>query len=170
MDMDKLQGLDNIVSEADAMGGPTPEQAQEAQAQQAQNVAAMEWAAIAYTIGGALAILAPELREKVYTVEACNAWGESAAAVAEKYGWNGPSNVPELGLLMATMGLAVPSVIVIRHRIKSAKAEDADKGGVLEKIKAWWRDKQAAKAAAVAARSAQHAADNAVMAGAAGGG
>lgn len=161
MDAQRMEALAGMVDEADAVGGPTPEQQQE-QAQQAQQAQqqgederkAREWGVLAYTIGGALSMAAPELRQ-VYTEAACLDWGRSVVPVATKYGWdNGPSKVPEIGLLLSTLGLAIPTVYVLRQRIKEAKPEDAGKpgAGMLASLKAWWRDKRAAKAAQVVQR------------------
>lgn len=128
MDAERMQALDGLVAEVDELAGPTPEQAQqqaaEVEAQQAMEAAAREWGMVAFMIGGALSMLAPELRQ-VYTEDACLAWGGAMVPVAEKYGWNGPGNVPEIGLLIATAGLAVPSVIAVRGRLAQMKAAKA---------------------------------------------
>jgi len=124
MDDIKMDALAGLVSEVDAAGPATPEQ-QEAQAQaQRSEDAAREWGVIAFTIGGALSMLAPELRQ-VYTEEACLSWGQSAATVADKYGWDGPGAVPEVGLLIATAGLAIPSYLAVSARIKALRLAQA---------------------------------------------
>jgi hypothetical protein len=134
VDTTKLESLGDIVGEADAIatGAPTPEQQAQAAAAQAEQLAedsAREWGVIAYTIGTALAVLAPELRN-VYTEEACFAWGRSMVPVAQKYGFDGPGNVPELGLLISTMSLGVPTALVLRAKIaalRSAPGADPDR-------------------------------------------
>jgi hypothetical protein len=52
-------------------------------------------------------------------------WGRSMMPVADKYGWNSPGALPELGLLVTTMGLAVPSFLVIREKLRQAKEAQA---------------------------------------------
>jgi hypothetical protein len=120
MDAQKLEAVAALVDEIDADGPPTPEQQEQQAAVDAAELQAREWGMVAFTIGGALAMLAPELRQ-VYTEEACNAWGCAVVPVAEKYGWSGPGNVPEIGLLLATAGLAVPSYIAISRRLAMLK-------------------------------------------------
>jgi hypothetical protein len=124
-DVRKLEALAGITAQTDAQSGPTDEQGaqQPSAAEQAEKQSedgAREWGIIAYTIGGALAMLAPELRG-VYTEEACLGWGRAMVPVAEKYGWDGPGNIPELGLVLATIGLAAPSIIVLRARLAAIK-------------------------------------------------
>jgi hypothetical protein len=124
MDAERMNALEGIVTEVDDEN-PSAEQqqAQQAEAQQALALQqqAQEWAAIAFMVGGALRIIEPSL-ERVYTEQACVAWGASVVPVAEKYGWNGPGSVPELGLLIATAGLAVPSYLAIRAKVESLRA------------------------------------------------
>lgn len=150
MDANRLEALGGLVDEADAAAGPTPEQAEQQAAEvAAQAVAeqgAAEWGMLAYTIGNTLAMFAPELKQ-VYTEDACLNWGRAAVPVAEKYGWSGVGKVPELGLALATVSLVAPTVIVIRHRLKNP---DADKGGMLSALRAWWRGRKARAAADVA--------------------
>lgn len=159
MDAERLEALGGLVDEADQAAGPTPEQAQ----QQAEQVAAeamaeqgaREWGMLAYTIGNTLAMFAPELRQ-VYSDDACMAWGRSVVPVAEKYGWSGTSKIPELGMALATISLAAPTVLVIRHRLKHP---DNDKGGMLTRVRDWWREKRAKKAAEVVREATDQAAE-----------
>lgn len=125
MDMSKMDALDAVVSEVDAQGGPTPEQQAEQQQQQTMQDGAREWGMIMFMIGGGLAMIAPELR-KVYTEEACAAWGASVMPVSEKYGWDGPGSIPEVGLAISTIGLAVPSVLAIRAKLAELKEARLD--------------------------------------------
>ena len=124
MDEVKFEGLAAIVAEVDAAGPATPEQVEAQAAADTMDASAREWGTIAYMVGGALAMLAPELRQ-VYTEDACFAWGQSAATVAQKYGWDGPANVPEIGLAISTVGLAVPSFLAIRLRLAQLSAAKA---------------------------------------------
>ncbi|WP_431257206.1 hypothetical protein ACQ86G_21475 [Roseateles chitinivorans] len=159
MDAQRLEALGGLVDDADAAAGPTPEQAQ----QQAEQIAveaaadqgAREWGMLAYTIGNALAMFAPELKH-VYTEDACLAWGRSVVPVADKYGWSGTSKVPELGMALATISLAAPTVIVIRHRLQNP---DKDKGGMLTQLKDWWRNKRAKKASEIVRDATDKAAE-----------
>lgn len=126
MDANKLEGLGGLIDEIDAEDPQKQAQAQAEQqaAQQAEadaDTQAREWGVIAYTVGSALGMLAPELKQ-VYTEDACLKWGRSVVPVALKYGWNGPGAVPELGLLISTAGLAVPSYLVIRMKLAQLKA------------------------------------------------
>jgi hypothetical protein len=126
MDMSKMEALEGLVTEVDTQGGPTPEQQAEQQQQQTIEDGAREWGAIMYMVGGGRAMLAPE-RKAVYTEDRCLAWGQTVMPVAEKYGWDQPGSIPELGLVISTLGFAVPSVMIIRHKlatIKAAKQEE----------------------------------------------
>ncbi len=128
MDMDKMNGLESMTDQVDAEVIPrTPEdEAAEAAAEKAADpdVQARAWGVLAYSIGGMLSVLAPELKS-VYTEDACLAWGHSVVPVAQKYGWDGPGNVPELGLLLATVPLALPTYFLVRKRIAELKAAKA---------------------------------------------
>lgn len=120
-DLEKLEALGAVTSEVDANGPPTPEQL-EAEKQQAEEVTeAQAWAQVPMMLGGMLAMIAPEL-QAIYTEENCHRWGERMVPVAQKYGWNGPSNLPEIGLAISTLGMAVPTVIVIRAKLAQMKA------------------------------------------------
>lgn len=125
MDMDKMNALAGQVGEVDDELTPRTPEEQEAEdkaaAQADPAYQAKAWGAMAYSVGAMLSIIAPELKS-VYTEDACLAWGHSVVPVAEKYGWNGPSSVPELGLLMATVPLALPSFFIIRGKLRELKA------------------------------------------------
>jgi len=122
--MDKLAALEDLVSEVDGEGPPTPEQKAAEQKEQDLEAGAKSWAMIAFTVGGGLSMLCPELRQ-VYTEEACMQWGASMMPVAEKYGWNSPGALPELGLLTCTLGLAVPSALAVREKLRQVKEQRA---------------------------------------------
>jgi len=157
-DMKKLDALGGMTDEIDSRGPPTPEQQEAAQALSDAEKQAMEWGMVAFTIGGALSMFAPELKQ-VYTQESCLKWGESVVPVAVKYGWNGPGNVPELGLLLSTAALVVPTVFVIRARLQEPPAKD-DKGMVAA-VKNWWRELKAKRAAKVVGDAVQAAEEGA---------
>lgn len=88
---------------------------------------AREWGMIAFTVGSAAAMFAPALRQ-VYSEEACAAWGATVVPVARKYGWSGPGGIPELGLVLSTLSLAIPTYLALRARLAEldakAKAEE----------------------------------------------
>lgn len=122
MDEAKFAGLDSLVTEVDGQGPPTPEQAEEQAREAAALDSAAQWGSIAYAVGQGLALIAPELRG-VYTQDACQAWGHAMQPVAEKHGWNSPANVPEFGLVLASIGLGVPTFLAIRDRLQVLKRE-----------------------------------------------
>lgn len=77
------------------------------------------WAVLPAMIGSTLAIAMPELRA-VYTPEACRAWGEAMAPVAEKYGWSADGLIgPEMGLVAASL----PFMFSTTAAIKAKRAE-----------------------------------------------
>ena len=155
MNVERLEALAGVVDEADALGGPTPEQAQQQQEAEDDDAQAREWGMIPYTVGSALAMFVPELRH-VYTEDRCLAWGRSVVPVANKYGWNA-GGVPELGLLLSTAGLVLPTVFLIRKRL--TEEPDAKDSGVWSAVRAWWRDKRAKRAAQVGQQVAEVAGD-----------
>lgn len=144
----RLEQLAGMTQEADA-ANPSAEQqqqaAQETEQASAADIAAKQWGMLMFTIGGFACMIAPELRQ-VYAEERCFAWGQQANAVAEKYGWNGPSAMPELALIASTAGFFVPTWIVVRQKLEHAKA--AKDGSIGEKIAAWWQNRKAKRAAA----------------------
>lgn len=145
----RLEALAGMTQEADA-ANPSAEQQQQAAAQQAQvsqaEMDAKQWGMLMFTIGGFAQMIAPELRP-VYSEERCFSWGQQANAVAEKYGWNGPSAMPELALIASTAGFFVPTWLIIRQKVEHAKA--AKDGSITEKLAAWWQHRKAKRAAAV---------------------
>lgn len=156
-DLDKLGALGSLTNEVDAENGPTPEQAEAIQAEASAEAQAKAWAVIPMTVGKVLSMFAPEL-QLVYTAEACKEWGEAMVPVAEKYGWNGPSNLPELGLIISTASLALPTVVVVKMKIQAMR-EAAETGA-----------RKQANAAAAANATDVVARDVSLTEGAAGGG
>jgi hypothetical protein len=73
------------------------------------------WAQLPATFGSVLAIALPELREH-YSAANCRAWGEAMHAVAKRHGWTFKDVGPYLGLAVATVPMAVPTVVTIRAR------------------------------------------------------
>lgn len=123
-DLKKLENLGGLVGEVDAESGPTEEQAEKAAAEAAAQTEAQAWAQVPLALGSALMIVAPEL-QAIYTKEACEAWGAAMVPVAEKYKWKGPSNLPEIGLLVVTASMAVPTVVVVRAKLQAIREANA---------------------------------------------
>ena len=105
------------------------------------DTAAKAWGMMMYTIGGFCQMIAPELKP-VYSEERCFQWGQQANTVAEKYGWNGPSALPELALIASTAGFAVPTFFLMKARIKAAQGEPGPASWVA-KMGLWWRTRKA---------------------------
>lgn len=158
-DLDKLGALGSLTTEVDAEHGPTPEQAEAIKAEADAEAQAKAWAVIPMTVGKVLSMFAPEL-QAVYTPEACKEWGECMVPVAEKYGWNGPSNLPELGLVISTATMALPTVLIVRMRLANMR----------EAAEAEARKQAKATAAANATDAVHREVTDTVTAGAAGGG
>ncbi len=122
MDATKMDGLAGLVEEVDG----TAPAAQAAAAEQAKAEAlaigeAEAWAVIPTTIGKLACMVVPEL-SVVYTEASCKEWGQSMVPVAAKYGWGGPSALPELALAISTAGFAVPTFLAVRMRLAQLKA------------------------------------------------
>lgn len=160
MDMSKLENLGAFVDEIDADGPATPEQQEATAAEAVGEESARQWGSIVFMVGNAAAMIAPELRA-IYTEEACLNWGRAMNPVAEKYGWNGPAAVPELGLLIATAGLAVPSFFAVKARLASLPAEK-EKAGWLGSLRDWWRARSAARTPAAPGTTATGSASDGV--------
>lgn len=150
MSLDQLNALGGMVEELEGAnpGMEAQQAAAEAQAQASESEAgARAWGMMMFTIGGFAQMIAPELKP-VYSEDRCFQWGQQAQAVAEKYGWGGPTAMPELALVASTAGFAVPTYLVIRGKVEQAKA--ARDGTLLEKLAAWWQHRKARKAQAQA--------------------
>jgi hypothetical protein len=156
---DRLAGLGSMTKEVDE-ANPTAEQQQAAQ-QQAEAISAAEqgareWGILMFTVGGFATMIAPELKP-IYSQERCLEWGQHAHNVCHKYGWTGPSNMPEVALLASTIGFALPSYMVISAKLRDLKA--SKDGTWLEKAAAWWRNRKGRKAAAAPQPVQEGAAD-----------
>lgn len=144
----RLEALGGMTAETES-ANPDPARAQAEQAEQAKasaaDLSAKQWGMLMYTIGGMCQMIAPDLRH-VYTEERCFQWGQSANAVAEKYGWNGPSSMPEIALIASTAGFAVPTWLLMKANIKAAQAGNSP-ASLAAKIGIWWRTRKARKVA-----------------------
>lgn len=141
----RLEALGRMTDETES-ANPSEEGRQEQAAEQAAaseaDAAAKQWGMLMYTLGGFCQMIAPELKP-VYSEERCFAWGQQANAVAEKYGWNGPSAMPELALLASTAGFAVPTYLLMKARIKAAQDGGNSPASLAAKIGLWWRTRKA---------------------------
>lgn len=149
----RLEQLAGMTQETDA-ANPSAEQqqqaAQEIEQASAADQAAKQWGMLMYTVGGFACMIAPELKP-VYAEDRCFAWGQQANNVAEKYGWNGPSAMPELALIASTAGFLIPTWMIIKQKIEQAKA--AKDGSLTEKLAAWWQNRKAKRAMATAPKT-----------------
>ena len=140
----RLEQLATMAKETDA-ANPSAEQQQQqaAQAEQisAADMAARQWGMMMFTIGGFACMIAPELKQ-MYAEERCFAWGQQANAVAEKYGWNGPSAMPELALIASTAGFAVPTYFLIRDKMATAQ-KGTGLASWAARLGLWWRTRKA---------------------------
>ena len=140
----RLEQLAGMTQEADAANpsaAEQQEQQQQAEAMSQSQIAAQQWGILMFTIGGFCQMIAPELKQ-VYSEDRCFAWGAQANAVAEKYGWNGPSAMPELALIASTAGFAVPTYFLIKQKLHEAK-EGKGPASWVAKMGLWWRTRRA---------------------------
>ena len=139
----RLEALGHITKETED-ANPSHESMEKEQAEQAQislaDASAKQWGMLIFTIGGLAQMIAPELKA-VYSEDRCFEWGQQANAVAEKYGWNGPSKMPELALIMSTAGFFVPTYFVMKSKMKVA-GEGAGPASWLSKAGIWWRTRK----------------------------
>lgn len=85
-----------------------------------------EWGLLLFGIAQAAAMAFPKL-QAVYSEQNCANWGNCMNSVAEKYGWNSPVNSPEIALLTCSLGLAVPTYMIVSadlEAMRAAKAKD----------------------------------------------
>lgn len=140
----RLEALGGMTAETEAANpGPEAQAAaaeEHAQATEAET-AARQWGMLMYTVGGFAQMIEPALKQ-VYTEERCYAWGQQANAVAEKYGWSGPSAMPELALIASTAGFLVPTWFMVKARLKAANEETGPASWVA-KMGLWWRTRKA---------------------------
>lgn len=152
-DTSRLEALGAMTQEVDA-DNPTPEAAAEAQAEavamKVAESAAKSWGMIMYSVGGFATMIAPELKP-IYSDERCFEWGQAAHAVAEKHGMGAPTSMPEITLLVSTLGFAIPTVFAVKEKIKQAK-DGTGPQTWMTKLGLWWRTRKArAQAKAMAA-------------------
>ena len=88
---------------------------------------AAEWFIVPKTAAWAITAVFPELAEH-YTDEKCMELARAIVPVADKYGWGGVGNSPELALAMGAAFFCLPAVQAHRHRqaekAKKAKLEN----------------------------------------------
>jgi hypothetical protein len=139
---DRLEGLAGLTQEFEA-DNPTPQQQQataaDAAAATVQADSARDWGMLMFAIGGLVCMAAPELKP-IYSEDRCITWGQHMQQVADKYGWNAPSNAPEFGLAAASIGFVVPTYLVISQKISEARAA---KKSVWSGLFYWWKTRKA---------------------------
>lgn len=86
------------------------------------NAAAMEWIIVPEMLAWAICTAFPEVAQN-YTPESKMELARKIAPVAEKYGWNGPGDCPELGLAVGAVGFSMPAVLAYKSR--KAQIEEA---------------------------------------------
>jgi hypothetical protein len=152
-----LEALGGMAAEVDKDNQGPEAAAKKQQDQQQADVAlkqAREWGMIPYTLGGLFVMIDERLRS-VYTEERCVEWGRHMAATAKKYGWDSPSNIPELGLIACSISFALPTAILVRQRVQQAK--EAKDGSVFARVVLWWQMRKASRAQQKQAAEAQAA-------------
>lgn len=139
--LEAMAGM-TAATEADNPSAADQQQAATEQARTSeQDTAAKQWGMLMFTVGGFACMIAPELKQ-VYSEDRCFAWGQQANSVAEKYGWTGPSAMPELALIASTAGFAVPTYFLLRAKIKDVQ-EGKGPATWLSKMGLWWRTRKA---------------------------
>lgn len=81
---------------------------------------AAEWMIVPQTLAWAITAALPETAP-AYTPEKCMELARAFVPVAEKYGWNGPGESPELSLLLCSAMFCAPAYIAVKHRQAAAK-------------------------------------------------
>lgn len=89
--------------------------------------AAEGWAEIPESIGIIVGLALPECKD-AFRREACLEWGKHAARVAEKHGWSTDGLPPEVSLLLASLGFALPVGLAVKTRRDKAKQPPATGG------------------------------------------
>lgn len=82
---------------------------------------AAEWMIVPQTLAWAITAALPETAP-AYTPEKCMELARAFVPVADKYGWNGPGESPELSLLLCSAMFCAPAYIAVKHRQAAAKA------------------------------------------------
>lgn len=144
---DPLDAMKGVTQQTDN-ANPDPEKEREKKEADAE---AMDWASIPFTLGKFLTMIEPALAP-VYAPDKCLAWGKAAHLTAKKHGWSSPSKLPELALALSSLTFAVPSVILIRQRVKVLK--EAQDGSAWSKVAIWWGERKRQRAEAKAAKAA----------------
>lgn len=88
------------------------------------DAAAMEWVVVPEIFAWAITCIFPEV-QAAYTPEAKMDLARKIAPVAEKYGWNGPGNMPELTLAIGAIGFSMPAILAYRARKEAAAEAEA---------------------------------------------
>lgn len=81
---------------------------------------AAEWLIVPQTLAWAITAALPETAAS-YTPEKCMELARAFVPVADKYGWNGPGESPELSLILCSAMFCAPAYIAVKHRQAAAK-------------------------------------------------
>lgn len=109
--------LSSMVGDEPLPGGDEPMAGDVDQAQQ--------WAMVPAMLGSVLSMFIPEA-QRVYSREACEAWGAAMVPVAEKYGWNSDGLMgPEVALFAASLPLAVGTFALVKAKRAEVEAKEA---------------------------------------------
>lgn len=104
--------LSAIAAEEVQYGAPEPEPVVDE---------AAAWAVLPAMVGGMLKMAFPEL-DRVYSPEACHAWGAAMVPVAKKYGWDVEG---VLSVELVAVAATVPFILGTAQAIQAAKARAA---------------------------------------------
>ncbi|ADJ63861.1 hypothetical protein Hsero_2362 [Herbaspirillum seropedicae SmR1] len=107
-----------LIAQGDNIDAGTAQQAQAAIAGPAPinpDAAALEWMMIPEALAFVICGMFPEVAP-AYTEEAKLNLARKIAPVAEKHGWNGPGDSPELMLAVGAFGFSMPAIMAYRAR------------------------------------------------------
>lgn len=83
------------------------------------DAAAMEWLIVPQMMAWTIKMVFPEVAAN-YTPEAEMDLARKIVPVADKYGWNGPGNAPELALAVGAIGFSMPAILAYKARKENA--------------------------------------------------
>ena len=132
-DTQKPEGLDDLDrSRIEAAGAESEQDARQQEILDPEPTIdpAATWATIPKLFGSLIQMAMPELAG-VYTDEACYAWGGAFHEVAKKHNWDAVGTMtrwgPEIGLVLASVPLVLPTMQAIRARREEAEKSKAVK-------------------------------------------
>ena len=123
------QDMQALIAQGDNIDNDTAQQAQAAIAGPAPtnpDAAALEWMMVPEALAFVICGMFPEVAA-AYTDEAKLNLARKIAPVAEKHGWNGPGDSPELMLAIGAFGFSMPAIMAYRNR-KALAAQKPEEG------------------------------------------